>query len=227
MLLSPFRKRPTTVNDNLSLMRSQRMRNTTTNCLRALGQSIVVLALAGSAFSQFQAKPREKTGSPSGKIGMMFRRFIPTEPYDWRGAQTHALTTVIWYPAEPSAREQAVEIRGFNFFELGTAARNAKMPPSPARFPLLVISHGTGGSGLSMAWLGEALAKQGYIAAAVNHPGNNATQPYTGRRVFVALAARPRFERGSSLACWPTPSSAATLIRTASLPPDSPWVAIP
>jgi predicted dienelactone hydrolase len=155
------------------------MRNTTTDCLRALGQLIVILALAGPAFSQFQAKPREKAGSPSDKIGMMFRRFIPTEPYDWRGAQTHALTTVIWYPAEPSAREQAVEIPGFNFFELGTAARNAKMPPAPARFPLIVISHGTGGSGLSMAWLGEALAKQGYIAAAVNHPGNNATEPYT------------------------------------------------
>jgi predicted dienelactone hydrolase len=30
-----------------------------------------------------------------------------------------------------------------------------------------------------MAWLGEALAAHGYIAAAVNHPGNNAAEPYT------------------------------------------------
>jgi predicted dienelactone hydrolase len=44
-----------------------------------------------------------------------------------------------------------------------------------------VISHGTGGSALSMAWLGETLAAHGYVAAAVNHPGNNATEPYTAK----------------------------------------------
>jgi predicted dienelactone hydrolase len=32
-----------------------------------------------------------------------------------------------------------------------------------------------------MAWLGEALAAHGYIAAAVNHPGNNAAEPYTAQ----------------------------------------------
>jgi predicted dienelactone hydrolase len=30
-----------------------------------------------------------------------------------------------------------------------------------------------------MGWLGTALAAHGYIAAAVNHPGNNALEPYT------------------------------------------------
>jgi predicted dienelactone hydrolase len=155
------------------------MRHANTNCLRILGQSIVIVALACPVLSQFEAMPQQSAGSPGYKIGMTFRRFVPKEPYNWRRAQTHALTTVIWYPAEPSARELAVEIPGLNIFELGTAARNAKMPTTPARFPLVVISHGTGGSGLSMAWLGETLAKQGYIAAAVNHPGNNATEPYT------------------------------------------------
>jgi predicted dienelactone hydrolase len=72
-----------------------------------------------------------------------------------------------------------VEISGLNIFELGTAARDATIAAKPARFPLIVISHGTGGSGLSMAWLGECLAARGYVAAAVNHPGNNAAEPYT------------------------------------------------
>jgi predicted dienelactone hydrolase len=164
---------------DLLLIRSSRMQHATTNCLRILGQSIVVLALACLAFSHFEAMPQEGAGSPPYKIGMTFRRFIPKTPYNWRGAQTHALTTVIWYPAEPSAREQAIEISGLDIFELGAAARDAKMPTTPAKFPLIVISHGTGGSGLSMAWLAEALAKQGYIAAAVNHPGNNGAEPYT------------------------------------------------
>jgi predicted dienelactone hydrolase len=110
---------------------------------------------------------------------MTFRRFIPHEPSNWRGDQTHSLTTVVWYPAEPAAHEQTLHVAGLDIFNLGIVARDAKMATSPARFPLIVISHGTGGSALSMAWLGEALAKQGYIAAAVNHPGNNATEPFT------------------------------------------------
>ena len=32
-----------------------------------------------------------------------------------------------------------------------------------------------------MGWLGEALAAHGYVAAAVNHPGNNAAEPYTAK----------------------------------------------
>jgi len=164
--------------DILSLMRT-REAGTTASCLRYLGRSIMFFVLPFLALSQFGAVAQQSAGSPPYKIGMTFRRFVPKGPYNWRGARTHALTTVIWYPAEASAHEQSVEIPGLNIFDLGAAARNAKMPVTPARFPLIVISHGTGGSGLSMAWLGEALAKQGYIAAAVNHPGNNATEPYT------------------------------------------------
>jgi len=43
----------------------------------------------------------------------------------------------------------------------------------------VLLSHGTGASALMMAWLGADLAAHGYIAAAVNHPGNNGTEPYT------------------------------------------------
>jgi predicted dienelactone hydrolase len=42
-----------------------------------------------------------------------------------------------------------------------------------------VLSHGTGATAGNLAWLGEALAAHGYIAAAVNHPGNNAIDGYT------------------------------------------------
>src|SRR5262249_18695325 len=118
-------------------------------------------------------------GGFSYKIGMKFRHFTPREPYNWRGARTHVLNTVVWYPTQPFAAQSPVEIPGLNIFELGTAARDATIAAKPAKFPLIVISHGTGGSGLSMAWLGECLAARGYVAAAVNHPGNNAAEPYT------------------------------------------------
>jgi len=44
-----------------------------------------------------------------------------------------------------------------------------------------VLSHGTGGTGLTMSWFAEALASRGYIVAAVNHPGNNGAEPYNAR----------------------------------------------
>jgi predicted dienelactone hydrolase len=131
-------------------------------------------ALFGSSIAA-----QNNVGARTYHVGMTFRRFAPPEPYDWRGAQTHALTTVVWYPAESSAAEKPVEIPGLGIFELGTAARDAQPAATPARFPLIVMSHGTGGSGLSIPWLGEALAARGYVVAAVNHPGNNGTEPYT------------------------------------------------
>jgi predicted dienelactone hydrolase len=126
-----------------------------------------------------RSAPKDSAGGESYKVGMAFRSVAPKEPYDWRGARGHTLEVTVWYPAEASAREQPVIIRGLDIFELGKAAKDAPLAAKTARFPLVVISHGTGGSALSMAWLGEALAAHGYIAAAVNHPGNNAAEPYT------------------------------------------------
>jgi hypothetical protein len=50
---------------------------------------------------------------------------------------------------------------------------------APGKFPLIVLSHCTGGSAPMMGWLGSVLASHRYISVAVNHPGNNALEPYT------------------------------------------------
>jgi predicted dienelactone hydrolase len=112
---------------------------------------------------------------------MATRGFTVEGPYDWRGARTHALITVIWYPAASSAVEQPQGIGrpGAPVFLAGAAAPGAPLAAAPRRFPLVVLSHGTGGSAMQMAWLGTYLAAHGYMAAAVNHPGNNALEPYT------------------------------------------------
>jgi predicted dienelactone hydrolase len=101
-----------------------------------------------------RAAPKDRAAGDSYKVGMAFRSFVPKEPYDWRGAQVHTLGVVVWYPAEAAAREKPLVIRGLDIFELGRAAQDAALAAKPARFPLVVISHGTGGSALSMAWLG-------------------------------------------------------------------------
>ncbi len=112
-------------------------------------------------------------------VGAAQRAFVPDKPYCWRGAQTHALLTTVWYPADSASVEQPQWLGPPNspLFALGSAAQDAK--PAPGRFPLIVLSHGTGGSASMLAWFGTKLASHGYIAAAVNHPGNNALEPYT------------------------------------------------
>jgi predicted dienelactone hydrolase len=120
------------------------------------------------------------TSSSDFKVGMSFRTFTPDKPYNWRGAKTHALVTTVWYPAAASAIEHPIEIPGMSeLFVIGSAVPDANLDSAPAKFPLVVLSHGTGGSALQMAWLAAALAAKGYIAVAVNHPGNNAAEAYT------------------------------------------------
>ena len=121
------------------------------------------------------------------KVGIATRAFTPPEPYDWRGAQTHALLTTIWYPAAAASAEQPQWIGppDVPLFSAGTAAPGATLAASPAKFPLILLSHGTGGTSLIMGWLGSALAAHGYIVAAPNHPGNNGTEAYTGLGFIV------------------------------------------
>jgi predicted dienelactone hydrolase len=69
-------------------------------------------------------------------------------------------------------------------FRLGQWEEDAV--PADGRFPLIALSHGTGGSAEIMAWLARGLAARGYIVAGVNHPGNNALDPpYTPEGFLV------------------------------------------
>jgi predicted dienelactone hydrolase len=120
--------------------------------------------------------------SQSYKVGVAERVFLRDDPgYDWRGAKTHALVCLVWYPAEAQAVEQPQWVGDppHAFASMGEAAPDAALQSNPAKFPLILLSHGTGGSAAMMAWLGTELARHGYIAVAVNHPGNNATEPHT------------------------------------------------
>jgi predicted dienelactone hydrolase len=115
------------------------------------------------------------------KIGTTVRHVFPDEPYDWRGAGSHALLEAVWYPAADSAdpKLQRIPPVGEAIFEAAPAAPEAPIAANPAKFPLILLSHGTGGTVQTLAWLATALASRGYIVAGVNHPGNNATEPYT------------------------------------------------
>ena len=110
------------------------------------------------------------------RVGMVWRAFVPSGPYDWRQDPKHALATLVWYPAAADAQEQPQPFGppGRPFFDAGPAAVGAPLAPQPEKFPLVLLSHGFGATAANLAWLGTALAARGYVAAAVNHPGNNA-----------------------------------------------------
>ncbi|UED87299.1 alpha/beta hydrolase family protein [Streptomyces profundus] len=67
--------------------------------------------------------------------------------------------------------------------------RPAPGPAEPA--PLIVVSHGTGGSGGSMGWLAEPLAAAGFEVISVDHHGNNFVDGYDPEG-FLYIWERPR-----------------------------------
>lgn len=83
------------------------------------------------------------------------------------GETTDAPVTIValYYPTQAAAR--AVPMGPF-------APQIAiQAPPEPKVKGLILLSHGTGGSELAHTSLAEALAEQGYLVAALRHPGDN------------------------------------------------------
>src|SRR5260370_37897797 len=114
------------------------------------------------------------------KVGVTTRDFIPAEPYDWRGAKTHALRAMIWYPAAADAREEPQWIGPpiVPFFSAGSAARDAAPAAEPQR-PLILLSHGAGGTAPGLAWLRTPPAAHRLMAVGVHTPGYDALEDYT------------------------------------------------
>jgi predicted dienelactone hydrolase len=90
------------------------------------------------------------------------------------------IDVAVWYPTEQAAADQ----------RLGGWVQHVApdAPPSAGRHPLVLISHGSGG------WYGGhydtalALARAGFVAAALTHPGDN----YRDQGGVPDMAGRPR-----------------------------------
>ncbi|MBV4368371.1 alpha/beta hydrolase family protein [Erwinia phyllosphaerae] len=78
-----------------------------------------------------------------------------------------ALNVALWYP--PGSAGKLEKIGENAAFTGSVVQRNAR--PEEGKHPLLIFSHGYGGSWKNLAWLAEALAERGFIVAAPNHPG--------------------------------------------------------
>ncbi len=78
--------------------------------------------------------------------------------------QSKLLTVAVWYPTK--ARPKSYNYGGPTY---GNVAVDAPPDVQNGPYPLLVFSHGYGGSGLNAVFFTEALAARGWIVAAPDH----------------------------------------------------------
>ncbi|NML22908.1 dienelactone hydrolase [Pseudoflavitalea sp. G-6-1-2] len=77
------------------------------------------------------------------------------------------IVTEVWYPTtdtlKASDKKYAPVLRNYT-------VRDGSLPAG--KLPLIMVSHGTGGSRHSLEWLAQSLVQSGFIVAAVDHWGN-------------------------------------------------------
>ncbi|GGP27958.1 alpha/beta hydrolase family protein [Silvimonas amylolytica] len=103
-----------------------------------------------------------------------------TVPADATGP---ALTGAVWYPS--AAPPGALALAPFTL----NVAKDA--PLQGDHLPLVVMSHGTGGSALGHQDTAAALADAGMVVAAINHPGDN-FQDLSLQMHVAPFISRPR-----------------------------------
>jgi predicted dienelactone hydrolase len=77
------------------------------------------------------------------------------------------LAVTVWYPAAAAGAQSA--IAQDRIFEIPAASKDAQL--LKGRFPLVLLSHGSGSRVEGMGWIAAGLAEAGFIVAGPNHPG--------------------------------------------------------
>ncbi|KAA1243264.1 dienelactone hydrolase [Aquimarina sp. RZ0] len=86
-------------------------------------------------------------------------------------SRNRPLLTEIWYPTYDSIYKNNTDEHRKELFKTIQTIPLASIPDK--KFPLLLISHGTGGNRFSLTWFVEKMVKEGYIVAAIDHFGNS------------------------------------------------------
>jgi predicted dienelactone hydrolase len=86
----------------------------------------------------------------------------------------------VWYPAAAGSAERRIDLGPAKrpLFLVGAVAADAAFADNRPR-PVILFSHGYGGTARMMGWFGTAMARAGYVVIAVDHPGNNGLDPMT------------------------------------------------
>lgn len=112
------------------------------------------------------------------------------------------LVTEVWYPTSDTLKKTD---QAFSPFIRQFTVRDGRLPAG--KLPLIMLSHGTGGGRLTLEWLAQGLAQNGFIVAAVDHWGNTYDnkipieflkpweRPLDISFVLTALLSQPEFDQ--------------------------------
>jgi predicted dienelactone hydrolase len=139
--------------------------------------TVLALAPIGPAQAQTQA------------VGAASRHYVDDHRQNWDRTGPRPLETIVWYPAAATGKPFVPDNAPF---VLEPVELDAQVAASPAKYPLILISHGTGGCAAALLWMGHYLAAHGYIVAAVNHHGNTCFEPKADPRGFMQWWERPQ-----------------------------------
>ncbi len=83
-------------------------------------------------------------------------------------ARNRPVITEVWYPVDSTSPAKAPP----GFWLRCDEARDAPLSNKQTLYPLIMMSHGSGGDRYNISWLAEVFVANGYIVAAVDHFGN-------------------------------------------------------
>jgi predicted dienelactone hydrolase len=125
------------------------------------------------------------------KIGMVTKTVTDPARPNWKDTGPRTVTTVIWYPTNSAARDTMIG----PFVKLPVVL-DAPVAKRSTKYPLVLLSHGAGGTALQLIAWAHYLASRGYIVAAVNHKGDATEEPLEGP---FSLADRQMWHRPQDL----------------------------
>lgn len=96
-----------------------------------------------------------------------------TSRSNWQEDAERPIAWSVWYPTEDAG---SAERPSGQFFELGNVIWNATLA-AQRKLPVVLLSHGTGGTAESLGWLARGLACAGYVVIGANHHGNTGLEP--------------------------------------------------
>ncbi|WP_422860221.1 alpha/beta hydrolase family protein [Flagellimonas sp. S174] len=86
-------------------------------------------------------------------------------------SRNRPLVTEIWYPTFDNFTKKEPKDNSKELFKTISTIWGAKV--ADGKFPLLLVSHGTGGNRFSLTWFIEKMVKEGYIVVSLDHYGNS------------------------------------------------------
>ena len=141
-----------------------------------------------AAFSLVTLSPAQSWSAEGVPVvGMVTRPYVDKSRMNWSRTGPRPLRTAIWYPVDSATKRETIfgGPAAEQIFVPVEVAPAATLSERSRKYPLVVMSHGTGGSAVMMMWLGIHLAANGYIVAAVNHHGNTSAEKEPAPQGFL------------------------------------------